>query len=295
MRESEPLGMQELALQTELARPSVESVAGDGETDRSEVHTDLVGPAGLQPHVEERVPLQHLLHREMCDRFPWLVGVEGLSQRVAAVAPDRRLDAAASRSRSSDDQGGVVPFEYAAAHEILKTGIRLFRPRDDHEPGGVAVETVHDAGTGRISPCDVVFEQTLHERPRRVSGCRVHHETGRLVDHHEVVVLVGDTQVHRLGRELGDLAYRRLELELLAAGETLALAEWRAVDEDCSRFEQSFGHAAGADLRQGREEAVEPLARSVVRDALLHARAGAGPRFGPKPRAPAAELPPRRR
>src|SRR5580765_1545929 len=104
MGEGEPLRMEELTLQAELAGPSVEGVAGDGETDRSEVHPDLVGPAGLQPHVEERVALQDLLHVEMRDRVTWLVGVEGLSERVSPVAPDRRLDAATSRPRSSDDQ-----------------------------------------------------------------------------------------------------------------------------------------------------------------------------------------------
>ncbi len=231
----------------------------------------------------------------MRDRLTWLVGVEGLSQRVAPVAPDRRLDAAASRPRSSNDQGGVVPLECAAAHQILQTSVCLLRPRDDHEPGGVAVETMHDAGTPRISSRDVMFEQALHERARRVPGSRMHNETGRLVDHHEVLVLVGDAQVHWLGHELGDLAHRRLELQLLAAGETLALAEWSAVDEDCSRFEQPFGHAARADRRQGGEKAVEPLARRLLRDALFHACAEAGPRFGPRPRAPAAELLPRRR
>ncbi len=55
--------MEELALQTELAGPSVEDVAGDRKTDRSEVHADLVRPAGLQPHIEKRVPLQDLSSR----------------------------------------------------------------------------------------------------------------------------------------------------------------------------------------------------------------------------------------
>ena len=144
-------------------------------------------------------------------------------------------------------------------------------------------------GRPRISPGDVVCEQALHECAGRVAGCRVNDEARGLVHDHEVLVLVGDAQVHRFRRELGGLLLRRFELHLFAAGEPLALAERPAVDEHRPRFEQPFRHPTRADLRQGGEEAVEPLAGRLVRNALLHARAGAGTTVGPRPRAPAAE------
>src|SRR2546427_13161532 len=104
MREGEPPRVQELALQAELAWPSVDGVACDREADRRKVHTDLMGTPGLEPNVEQRVSLQELPHLKVSDRLTQLVGVGRLPQRVTAIAPDRRLDPAAARSPWSHDQ-----------------------------------------------------------------------------------------------------------------------------------------------------------------------------------------------
>ena len=55
---------------------------------------DYVYIPPFEPHVEERVARQKLLHFEMRDRLAGLVGVERVPERVAAVTPDRRLDPA---------------------------------------------------------------------------------------------------------------------------------------------------------------------------------------------------------
>ena len=55
----------------------------------------------------------------------------------------------------------------------------------------------------------------------------------------------------------------------------MALGELAAVDEHLASFEQALGDSARANVRQRGEEAVEPLACSLVRDAVLHARAAA--------------------
>src|SRR5207247_6349444 len=89
--------------------------------------------------------------------------------------------------------------------------------------------------------------------------------------HHEVLVLVGDAHVHLLGCELGRLLFGRLEIQLFATRESPALVEPPTVDEHLSGLEQPLRHTARADLRQGGEEAVEPLARRLVWNALLHA------------------------
>src|SRR5205823_6139634 len=107
----------------------------------------------------------------------------------------------------------------------------------------------------------------------RVTGRRVHDEARRFVDDDEMLVLVRDPQVHRLGREAGLLRLRWLELDLLSTRQAVALAARVAVDPHGLGLEEPLGHTPGADLRQRGEEAVEPLARSFLRDALLHARA----------------------
>src|SRR5258705_8286852 len=132
MREREPPRVQELAFEAELAWPSVDGVARDRETDGRKVRADLVGPAGLEPHVEQGVTFHYLAHLELGDRLTRLVGVERLPQRVAPIAPDRRLDPAAAGSRASDDERDVVPFQCPAADQILQTAVSLLGPGDDH-------------------------------------------------------------------------------------------------------------------------------------------------------------------
>ena len=52
--EREPVGVEELPLEAEVARDAVDGVAGDRQLDRLEVDADLVRPPGLEPHVEQR-------------------------------------------------------------------------------------------------------------------------------------------------------------------------------------------------------------------------------------------------
>jgi hypothetical protein len=88
--------VEELALEAELPGPSVDAVAGDREIDRGEVDANLMGAAGLESDVKQGVPRQQLRQLEVRDRVAWRVRVERVAHRVAAVAADGRLDAAAA-------------------------------------------------------------------------------------------------------------------------------------------------------------------------------------------------------
>jgi hypothetical protein len=68
----------------------------------------------------------------------------------------------------------------------------------------------------------------------------MHDEAGRLVDDDEVLVLVGDAEVHCLRLELSSATLRRLELELLAAGEPVALCQLAAVDPHLAARQEPF-------------------------------------------------------
>src|SRR3954470_23914331 len=96
MRETQPLGVEELALEAELVRASIDRVARNREVDRGEMDSDLVRAAGLELHVQERMPREELDELEVRDRVAWLVGIERVAHRLTAVAADRRLDATAA-------------------------------------------------------------------------------------------------------------------------------------------------------------------------------------------------------
>jgi hypothetical protein len=90
-------------------------------------------------------------------------------------------------------------------------------------------------------------------------------DAGRLVDHQQVVVLVGDPKRHLFALER--LRRGRLELDRLSALEAVALRSSGPVDPDGACSDDAFRRRARADLGQLCEKAVEPLARRRIWDA----------------------------
>ena len=136
------------------------------------------------------------------------------------------------------------------------------------QPGGVAVEPVHDAGALRIGPAGHAARQRLHERPVGVPVARVHDDAGRLVDHEQVLVLVGDPELRRRRRRrAARLRQRRRRRTSSPPGEHVALGLRHAVDAHEPGVDQLLRLRARADAR-GQED-VEPLARRLRRDLSL--------------------------
>ena len=202
--------------------------------------------------------------------------VERVPGRVVPVAADRRLDRPAARTRAAADEREIPTLEAPPPDEPLKPAVRLGGPRDDHQPGCVAVEPVDDAGA-LLLPAGggIQREQSVDEGARRVPRRRVHDQPSGLVDDEEVLVLVGDPEVHRLGLERAFRQAGRLEGDLLSARQPVALRASRAVHQDRAAAEQPFGDGPRADLGKPGEEAVEPLARRRVRDAQAGRRSRA--------------------
>ncbi len=188
---------------------------------------------------------QQLLHLEMRDGLPRRVRVERVPQCVVAIAADRRVDHAGSRARSSDHEREVFTRHCARLDELLQPAVRLRRARDHEQARRVAIEAMDDPRTVRLLPAfDVVREQSVHERPARMSRRRMHDDAGALVDDEQVLVLVRNAQVHVLGSEIARRRHGRLELELLAAGERRALRPHAAVDQHAALAQQSFRDSA---------------------------------------------------
>jgi hypothetical protein len=72
---------------------------------------------------------------------------------------------------------------------------------DDHQAGRPAIESMHDPRSLLApDPAEIVdvMEKRIDERSARMSGGRMHHHAGRLVDDDEILVLVEDGQRERL-------------------------------------------------------------------------------------------------
>jgi hypothetical protein len=142
------------------------------------------------------------------------------------------------RNGTADDECEVVALDRAVPHERLQPPVRFLRARDDHQPGGVAVEPVHDPRPVRVAARDVVPEEAVHERPGPVAGRGVHDDSRGLVDDEEVLVLPRDPQRHVLRDERARARRGQVELDLLTARQPVALRACVPVDADRTALEE---------------------------------------------------------
>ena len=137
---------------------------------------------------------------------------------------------------------------------------------DDQKPRSVPVETMDDPGPAGFAPSgDVVCEEPVNERAGAMPGRGVYHDSSRLVDDEQVLVLPDNAQVEILGLEGTWLTLGCIEFDRLSSREPVALGAFRPVDQNLARVEQSFGGRARANVVKISEEAVEPLAGRLGR------------------------------
>src|SRR5487761_2301031 len=143
--------MQEEPLQAVRPTPrrsrAVDGIARDGVPEGSQVDPDLVGPAGDEVDLEERPAPEALADPVAGDGWP-PVRDDGHPGPLARIAPDRRLDPAGGRLHATLDQGEVrllAPPRLELRHEA---GLGHVRLGHHDEPGGVAVEAMHDPRPG---------------------------------------------------------------------------------------------------------------------------------------------------
>jgi hypothetical protein len=175
------------------------------------------------------------------------------------VAAERRLDRARAGVRAALDEREVLAQDPPRLELGLERGVDVLRARDDQQPGGVAVEPVHDPGAPRGPAGDAAALQRLGERAGLVAARRVHDDAGRLVDDEQVLVLPGHG-VRRLWRLHRGRRDRLGDLDQLAPAQRVALRPLLPVDAHTAVVDQPLRGRPRAGVL-GQED-VEPLARS---------------------------------
>ena len=204
MVEGQPRGVQELALEPEHARRAVLGVPAHRVPDRAQVDADLVRAPGLQAQ-----PQQRGLSRSARSSAKWVRASRGAGRRRSPCACAR-----AGRGRSAPRSCPCAPADApprapgtrvrsaARRGRLRSSRWASSRARDDEQAGGVAVEPVHDPGprgvpAGRRRRALARGDSgasMLGERVLAVAARGVHDEARALVDHEQVLVLVGDRE-----------------------------------------------------------------------------------------------------
>ena len=139
---------------------------------------------------------------------------------------------------------------------------RVVAAREHEQPGRVAVEPVHDARALGVRPAGDAARERLHERALARALARVDDDARRLVDHEQVLVLVGDREARRLDRRGSARARGASTLTISPPESTWRLGFGHAVDAHQPGVDQPLRLRARAGARG--EEDVEPLARGLA-------------------------------
>src|SRR5215216_1052047 len=192
MREPQSRAVQELAPQPMAPRVAVLRIPGHRVADRGEMGADLVGAAGLEPGLDERVRGQRLEDREVRARLPRAPAANGAACRRAVVAAERGIDRARARARPALDQRQVGAADLATLDLGGEAPMGLVAARDQHQPRRVLVQAMDDPRTLGILSASEQLAQHVDERVPSMPGGGVYDQSGGLVHHRQPLVGVDD-------------------------------------------------------------------------------------------------------
>ena len=109
-----------------------------------------------------------------------------------------------------------------------------------------------------------MVEQGIDERVLFVACRRMHHQSRRLVEHQQGVVLVYDVQRHRFRLGFGGAGFRPVDCHLFPGPRRMRRLDGEAVDADVTMLNQPLNRAARDGRELAPQEGVEPLRRKRV-------------------------------
>ena len=201
------------------------------------------------------------------------IGAHGAADAVAGAA-EACIDGALEALRLAPDDGLVGAFQRSGEAVVGKLlgemamGMVVFRHH--HHPGGVTVKPVDDArpldAADARQAVAAMVDQRVDQRSRPVARTRMDHETGLLVEHDQVVILIEDFERDILANRFGILGLGHDQLDPVARMDlVLGLPRGDIVDGDRTGLDQRLEAAAGdIGLEFGGQPGVEPAARVLA-------------------------------
>src|SRR5215470_13563563 len=176
--------------------PAVLAIAHDGMADGRELHADLPPPPRAQRELEQArvvAVTEQLVARN--GRLP-LRACRGLHAQVP-ILHETALQRARLASHPSAHQRDVDALHAAGLELGLELTLGRLRLGEDEETRRLAIEAVHDEGPRPLGR-EIVPEETIG-RALALSLGGDAQESWRLVDHHDVRVLMDEAQAAREG------------------------------------------------------------------------------------------------
>ena len=176
MREREPRGVQELALQPEAHRPAVLAVADDRMADRAPCGRGSDGCGRSRGRLAAA-----LASPQRLESSKWVRASRGLSVSIECSTRSRRSRPIGASIVPESAPAGIpsTSARYSrrssrACQQRLERAVHRIALGDDQQARGVAVEPVDDPGPLRVLAAGGAAGQRLRERAGPVAARRMH-------------------------------------------------------------------------------------------------------------------------
>jgi outer membrane protein assembly factor BamD len=244
--------------------PAVNRVTHDRNVLMGHVHPDLVSAPGFQLHPYQGMRTEAFLDPVVRQR---LLAARHHSHALAinGVAADRRGDTAA-RGEHRLHHGQVFALYQARLQGVDQELVRRQVARNHHKAAGCLVQPVHDSRPGQAGQGGIVVQQRIQQGTGRVAGCRVHHQSGRLVDDQQVGICVDHLQRDILRATARLRLDRGIDAHGFTTVQALPHLRYALVQADLAGANPLLQAAAGKLLHQLRQGLVKTAAAHRVGD-----------------------------
>ena len=156
------------------------------------MHPNLVRASGLELNIKKSQATEFSMHSVMRYGFS---AARAYTHALALtrVSSNRLLNGSAC-DQVALDQGLITSSDFTCLELSgqCRAGFRIMRYC--HKPGRVPVQSMHDPCPRHFSGSREVVQESVLDRPVRMSGSRVHDLPGRLVQDDQVFVSINDSQ-----------------------------------------------------------------------------------------------------
>ena len=160
----------------------------------AEMHPNLVGAAGFQLNFQQRAVVLLSEHPVMSHR-PLSVLPDGPLDAKALGSADGQVDGAANRQANSLAHGVVGAADAVPRQQFFQPVGRKLVFGTGHQAGGAPVQSVDGPEGGILSGFgQMVYHPVAQGVAIVMSRAGMHRQTGRLVEDHQVAVLIDDVQ-----------------------------------------------------------------------------------------------------
>lgn len=229
------------------------------------MHADLVGASCMQHQLHSRHMRCRGLQQAVIRDRVLALRCHGHPLAIHGMAPHGLLDPPVRRAWDAEDDGLIRTVDRMDAQLSGKSHVRAVILRNHQQAADILVETMDDARP--LHPADprqatgAMGQQGMHQGTAGMAGSRMDNDTGRLVQHEQMFILVADIQRPGLGDEGHGHRSGKIDLKPLGTFDPSAgLGYHRTVDTGMTAPDQLLDARTRMVVELSGQESVDPLA-----------------------------------